>query len=312
MSLHWTPLFESIIRIGGQCNLLIAPFIQTEALKALLRHFDSSKLQVITSWTAVNLAAGVSDPGVYVVLKELNVPLYIHPDIHLKLFVFENDVAFHTSANITAKGLGLAPNCNIEIGCCLTLNLSDWLGINEILETSCRVTDLMHALARQYAVENKHRQAPLPALVLPTNEGVHPFSRLALPQCPSPEELWKFYSTGAVVGAPRATYMHDLWLYKITNANLSKEQFFHQLGVSFQAHPFVKALVSHVKERKTLHFGAVNAWIASNCSDRPTPLRWELKPATSRLYNWLEILAKGISWQRPNHSQILLWNENDT
>ena len=312
MALQWTPLFDSITCIGGQCNLLIAPFIKTDALKALLQHFDNSKLQVITSWTAGNLAAGVSDPDVYLVLEELKIPLYINPNIHMKLFVFEDDVAFHTSANITARGLGLAPNSNLEIGCRLTLELSDWLRINDLLETSCRVTDLMYVQAKRYTDENKDRPPPLPALDLPTNLGVHPFSRQALPQCTSPHELWDFYSTGSVVGGLRSTYMHDLWLYRITCANLSKEQFFHQLGESFQAHPFVKALIVHVKERGTLHFGAVNAWITNNCSDRPTPIRWELKPATSRLYNWLEVLAKGISWKRHHHSQILFWNETST
>jgi hypothetical protein len=284
MTLQWTPLFESIIRIGGQCNLLIAPFIQADALKALLQHFDNSKLQVITSWTASNLARGVSDPNIYKVLKEMAVPLYIHPNIHLKLFVFDDDDAFHTSANITRKGLGLQSNRNIEVGCRLTLELNDWLRINDLLETSCRVTDQVYAKAMRYVEMNKNASPPLPPFDLPANDVMHPFSRQSLPQCPTPEELWDFYCDRSVAVSPRAAYFHDLWLYKISNGNLSREDFMSQLGEAFRSHPFVKAIILLLIDKRTLHFGAVNSWITGSCSDRPTPSRWEIKPATQRLY----------------------------
>jgi hypothetical protein len=306
-SLQWTPVFDSIISIGGQCNLLIAPFIQTDALRALLKHFDNSKLQVVSSWTASSLASGVSDPDVYAVLKEMDVPLYINADIHLKLFIFEDDVAFHTSANITAKGLGLGSNSNIEIGCKLSLALNDWLRINDLLETSHRVTDVMYAKAKCYVDENKNRVPPLPPLVLPSSAGPHPFSRQSLPQCDSPSELWEFYRTGLAIKDSRSACMHDLWLYKITNSNLSRDQFFQQLGDNFRSHPFVQSLLCLLKDRGVLRFGAVNAWITSNCSDRPTPSRWEVKPATKRLYDWLTFFVSQISWSQPNHTQVISW-----
>jgi hypothetical protein len=94
---------------------------------------------------------------------------------------------------------------------------------------------------------------------------------------------------------------------EIKRTDLTKEQFFKQIGNAFRAHPFVKAVVRLLQEKGTLHFGAVNAWITSNCSDRPTPSRWEIKPATNRLYEWLSHFYDEISWCRPNHSQILIW-----
>lgn len=309
MTLQWTPLFESIIQIGGKCNLLIAPFIQTDALRAILQHFDNSKLQVITSWTASSLAAGVSDPGVYKALKEMQIPLYIHPNIHLKLFVFDDNVGFHTSANITRKGLGVVPNSNIEIGVRLPLELSDWLRINDLLETSHRVTDQVYARAQQYVDDDNNRSPPLPPLDLPIIVEVQPFSRQALPQSPTPDDLWEFYRNGSVGTTPRAAYFHDLWLYGITNGDLSREDFQKQLGDAFRSHPFVKALVALLKDQGTLHFGAVNAWITSRCSDKPTPSRWEIKPATQRLYEWLTFFFGEVSWSRPNVSQIIKWTD---
>jgi phosphatidylserine/phosphatidylglycerophosphate/cardiolipin synthase-like enzyme len=309
MTLQWTPLFESIIQVGGKCNLLIAPFIQTDALIALLQHFDNSKLQVITSWTASSLATGVSDPRVYKVLKEMQVPLYIHPNIHLKLFVFDDNVGFHTSANITRKGLGLVPNSNIEVGVHLPLELNDWLRINDLLETSHRVTDQVYTKAQRYVDENKNTSPPLPPFELPIICEVHPFSRQALPQSPTPDDLWAFYRNGSAGTTPRAAYFHDLWLYGITKGNLSREDFQKRLGEAFRSHPFVEAIVTLLKDRGTLHFGAVNAWITNSCSDRPTPSRWEIKPATQRLYEWLTCFFDEVSWSRPNVSQIITWTD---
>ena len=309
MKLQWTPLFESISQIGGKCNLLIAPFIQTDALMALLQHFDNSMLQVITSWTAANLATGVSDPEIYKVLKKMQVPLYIHPNIHLKLFVFEDNLGFHTSANITRKGLGLVPESNIEVGVCLPLELNDWLRINDVLETSHRVTDQIYTKAVQYVEENKNRFPPLPPLNLPKIYEPHPFSRQSLPQCPTPDDLWAFYRDGLVGNTPRSAYFHDLWLYGITKGNLSRDEFMEQLGNAFRTHPFVEAIVTLLKDRRTLHFGAVNAWITNNCSDRPTPSRWEIKPVTQGLYEWLTFFFNEVSWSRPNFSQIISWTD---
>lgn len=308
-SLRWTPLFDSIVELGSECNLLIAPFIQSDAIKAFLNRFDNRKLQVITSWTAANLASGVSDPEVFPLLDAMEIPLYINSDIHLKLFVFENDVAFHTSANITAKGLGLCPKPNVEIGCSVDLGLNDWLQINELLETSSRVTDELYQKAQRYAKENKNAIPPLPPLVLATPTGTHPFSRQSLPQCLSPEELWEFYSTGATGESSRAACMHDLWIYNITATGLPRDEFLRELGNNFRTQPFVTALVRLLQDKGTLHFGAVNAWITSNCSDRPTPTRWELKPATNRLYDWLSLFFPEISWSSPRYSQILRWTK---
>lgn len=282
-----------------------------DALEALLKHFDNSKLQVITSWTDSSLASGVSDPNVHAVLKEMDVPLYINDNIHLKLFIFEDEIAFHTSANITAKGLGLGANRNVEIGCQLTLVRNDWLHINDLLDTSSRVTDEMYLKAQQYVDDNKNLCPPLPPLVLPASVGIHPYSRQSLPQCKSPEELWNFYSGIACDDAPSAC-IHDLWVYKVTKEHKSKAEFFHQLGNNFRTQPFVKALVAYLEERKSLSFGAVNSWITNSCSDRPTPSRWEVKPATNKLYNWLTCFYNEISWSKPNHSQVIFWNNLKT
>ena len=106
--LFWTPLFEHIPDVGESCILLISPFIQRRAIERLIENIEESdSLQVVTRWNPSDVVSGVSDLEVYPYLDDLGIPLYINSRIHLKLTIFENDKAFHSSANVTHRGLGI-------------------------------------------------------------------------------------------------------------------------------------------------------------------------------------------------------------
>jgi hypothetical protein len=308
-SLVWSPLIDEIAKCKTPCKLLVAPFIQADALKHLLSKIETQKLQVITSWTAHNLASGVSDPNVFELLNENKIPLYSNSNIHLKLFVFDHNIGFHTSGNITSRGLGLSKARNIEIGCRVRLNVTDWLRIHEILNESSRITDSDFQCAKNFVLQNKKASVPLPPLDMNTEKGPQLFSRQSLPQSESPETLWSFYITGQPE-SQMAACVHDLSLYKVPITGLEKEDFFQHLKSNFEAHPFIEQLINMLKTEGHLRFGAVNEWITKHCKDRPTPSRWELKPTTKRLYTWLSSLIQQITWEQPNYSQILYWNDN--
>jgi hypothetical protein len=63
-----------------------------------------------------------------------------------------------------------------------------------------------------------------------------------------------------------------------------------------------------IKKEKNARFGLVNEWLQQNCSDKPTPYRWELKATTRCLYDWLAYFFPEISWDRPSYSMILRWS----
>src|SRR5262249_54640128 len=111
-SLVWSPTHEYLadrIRQEKQLRILIAPFIKLEALKQLVSICkDTSELQVIVRWKAKDLLTAASDLAIYPFLRDRGIPLYTHSEIHLKLFLFTDALAFHTSGNITEKGLGIA------------------------------------------------------------------------------------------------------------------------------------------------------------------------------------------------------------
>jgi hypothetical protein len=86
-------------------------------------------------------------------------------------------------------------------------------------------------------------------------------------------------------------------------------EFNRSLGEAFRKTPFVRDFVDLLKGETSLRFGAVNTWIHQKCEDVPLPYRWEIKEHTRILYNWLAYYFPGITWDRPQHSQIIHWQK---
>lgn len=311
--LVWNPLGDYLRPKLQACTgvkLFIAPFIQKAALATLVEACaDVSLLRVITRWNACDVASGVSDLEVYPYLKSKGVKLYVHKSIHLKLFVLDQNVAFTASGNITGRGIGLlgGPG-NVEVGCEAPLALADWLKIHEILEDSIAVDEAVYGKAKAFKNSLPSQNDELPMLNLePATRKA--FSWLSLPASENPEALFEFYETLNANIPPSkdvAVFMHDLVLYRIPQG-LGRSQFFELLRGRFVQHPFIVAVVKLLKKEKTARFGLVNEWLQRNCSDKPTPFRWELKTTTRRLYDWLAYFYPEINWDQPNHSMILRW-----
>lgn len=317
-SLIWSPTYEYVadrIRAHRQLRVLIAPFIKRNALEKLLHVCEhKSDLSIIVRWNGRDIASGASDVSVYPYLNELRIPLYVHPRIHLKLLIFNDALAFHTSGNITQRGLGLQPQQNIEIGCQVEIDFTDWSKIYEILNESTRVDDSVYDEACIYLDENKSKSPPLPNLKFQAKSDKR-FSKLSLPSSPNPEELFRFYEAPEEVGsgdAEVAAFMHDLVLYRIPEG-LDRVAFFQILRERFVNHAFTRAIVSLIQEERSARFGLVNEWMTTNCSDKPTPYRWEMKSVTRRLYDWLDYFFPEISWDVPGaHSMVIRWSDSST
>lgn len=265
---------------------------------------DHSELQIITRWDPSSLLSGATDAGVFPYLDDLAIPLYIHPSIHLKLYVFDDSTAFHSSGNITSRGLGLSAHSNIEVGCLTELTQYDWGMILNLLEDSTRVTADVYARARKYVEDNAAPPPPSPPLDLALTAR-KPFSRLSLPASPDPCALFRFYRGDRLSEDESITaYAHDIILYHLPS-DLDESSFYAHLGEAFTTHPFIESVVQLLREEKEARFGLVNGWITNLCADTPTPYRWELKPATRRLYDWLAHFFDDIEWSRPRHSMIL-------
>jgi hypothetical protein len=313
--LVWTPTYDYVaqkIREKKRLELVIAPYIKREALKQLLDECeDVSNLKVIVRWNPQDIIVGVSDIEIYEDLKAKSIPLYRHSSIHLKMLVFNQNWAFHTSGNITQSGLGLRANPNIEVGAQIQLEPKDWIEIYKLLEHANLIDDALYEKACEYKEANKSKPDPLPPLDLEPDED-KAFSRFSLPAIRSPEKLYEIYQNpGSFKDDDElfSAFVHDISLYNVA-AGLGKEQFFEQLGMGFKAHPFTESVAGFVKGKESARFGEMNAWITSQCSDNPTPYRWEIKQTSNKLYDWLDYFFEEITWDVPGaRSQVIYWKK---
>jgi len=310
MNLVWSPvgvqLLDRISHEGG-IRLLMAPFIQRSALSILLEHLSSSDdIKIITRWKAEDLATGVSDPYVYEECATHNIPLYIHPTIHLKLFTMGSGNCFCGSANITMSGLGLPSDGNLEAGVWSSVGVGDWLKVYEIIESSRLVDEAVFKVAAEYSEKFLKTGQQLPPLCFPRHIP-HEYTLASLPATSSPETVAAFG-----VGECNAEnendincLMHDLVQFGVKDHS-DKKDILVQIGEQFLAHPFVKKAIEHIKESGSLRFGEMADWIHAHCDDVPIPYRWEVKSATHVLFNWLEYYVPAISWSVPGkYSQVI-------
>jgi hypothetical protein len=315
--LVWTPTYDYVaqkIRAEKKLLFVIAPFIKRHALQELLHQCeDHSELQVIVRWSASDIVSGVSDLEIYEDLKARNIPLYRHSSIHLKMLVFNQNWAFHTSGNITQKGLGIGENPNIEVGAQIRLEIKDWIEIQKLLAGATLIDEALYEVARQYREANKSKTDLLPPLRLEAKED-KAFSILSLPAIQSPEKLYQIHQEPEAFRDEAdlySSFVHDIALYNIGN-NLNETHFLHQLSQNFKAQSFTEAVVHFIQEKQSVRFGEMNAWITDHCSDKPTPYRWELKVTTNKLYDWLAFFYDEISWEIPGaHSQVLYWSSKN-
>lgn len=314
-ALIWGPVYRPLqahMLGGDRLLLLISPFISLDALKILLQYTQAhSDIKVVTRWRPEDLLSGVSDIAIYPYLRERRIPLYIHHDIHLKLYIFTSNNAFSTSGNLTLRGFGYSERSNIEVGGFVQLTQEDWSRIYVLIKNSKQVDDDMYQRCKRY-IETCPKIV-MPAVPPPDLYGTaKSYTLSTLPAMETPDKLAEFYFNQNRPGwsaeeIRRAT--HDIVTFAIP-LGLGKPDFDQQLSDSFRITPFVLEFVQLLKTEKSLRFGAVNDWIYRMCEDVPLPYRWDIKENTRIFYNWLEHFFTEIVWDRPNYSQVIYWREN--
>lgn len=314
--LIWNPVCRAVeerIQSGDKLLLAISPFVKQGALESLLSNgCISADAKVIVRWRPEDIYNQVTDVGIYSLLRDQHVSLYRNDQIHLKLYVFESNVAFHTSGNLTNRGFGYGNMSNIEVGGFVRLKSEDWAKIYCIIESSMLIDDELFAAFQAYANSCPRSGESAPPLELP-EDTKKPYSIFSLPASEQPELLCSYYKSGCrdtVDPETERRFIHDLGLYRMPSG-LNGKQFMAHLRTSFNAQPFIQDLVAFIQVEKAVRFGAVNEWIHQHCTDVPLPYRWEIKENTRILYNWLSAFIPQIRWDVPGaKSQVMYWEDD--
>ena len=310
--LKWGPVFaplEARLRGGDPLLLVISPFIGLEALQRFVEKAGSPRgIKVIVRWRPEDLRNAVSDIAIFPYLAERGIPLYVNQDIHLKLYVFESNVAFCTSGNLTLRGFGYNEKANIEVGCFVSLMQEDWLRLYDLIGKSRQVDEKLYFIYKQYldtCPKASEPPTPPPDLFGPGKT----YTISSLPAMESPKKLAEFYFNVDMANRPAEEVRraaHDCAIFAVP-AGLDQVTFDQRLGHSFRTTPFVVDFIAVLKGEGSLRFGAVNDWIHRKCEDVPLPYRGEIKENTRIFYNWLQYFVPEITWDRPNYSQVIYW-----
>lgn len=295
--------------IGNSQSLFIfSPYIKLETLKKLIDGNKKVKA-VFVRWETRDLIVGASDLEIYPYLKANKITLYRNSRLHLKAYIDEYKKCFLTSANISSRALNFPTHSkyNYEIGTIIeNLSIEDRLYFSIIESDSTLITDNLYEQIRYQLSEKKKDFPNEDEFVLKFEAPDKDFLISALPMTYSVETLYRIYENKKFVSEVELNCaLHDLAIYNIP-WGLSSSEFRQKLSNAFFSHNFIKVFLKNLEETGEVYFGTAKEWILKNCTDVPTPRKWEITENIQILYRWIEKLGNGkYKIDRPNYSERL-------
>lgn len=299
-------LSEYISNSQGLC--IFSPYIKLETLKSLIDGSDKVK-SVFVRWETKDLILGSSDLEIYPYLKSKGIALYRNSRLHLKAYLDEYKNCFLTSANISARALNLPhySTYNYEIGTIVEdLGIEDRLYFSIIESDSILITDNIYKQLNEQLPEKKKEFPDEDEFHFKFEAPDKDFLISALPMTYSVETLFRIYEDKEFVNDLELNcVLHDLAIYKIP-LGLTSTEFREKLTEAFFSHKFVKCFLTNLESTGEVYFGTAKDWIHKNCTDVPTPRKWEITENIQILYKWIVKLGNGkYEVVRPNYSERL-------
>jgi hypothetical protein len=191
----------------------------------------------------------------------------------------------------------------------LQLSSDDWANIYQVIATSRQVDEALYSRLKTYVENYPDHVRVMPPFDFVDRTKTKIYTISSLPATETPRQLAEYYRDPlGRIYAPddirRAA--HDLVTFG-SGPGLNSVDFETQVGDAFRRTPFVNDFVLHLRDNNDLRFGAVKDWIHQRCQDVPLPYGWEIEESTRILYNWLAHFYPDITWDRPNHSQVIYW-----
>ncbi|MDB4453813.1 hypothetical protein N9226_00640 [bacterium] len=314
--IFWSPLLPALEREAqhrGGIIKIISPFAKTEPVLRLLSHnAPETRAAVLCRWSASDLASGIADLELFQALQELGIPLFIHPEIHLKLYVFADRHALQGSGNATGSGLGLRGS-QVEVASISNLTEFDEQQIRRLFSNATRVTDSIHDDLLEYQRAHQTPAAALPPLpqsalpLQPTGAVAGQMKLDWLPMSWSPLEL------AQLIGwAPHLSPMQEIVLrndLEVLGQDLSFAA--DPVGVAgerFLALPLIQALVEPLRDRGRAQFGVLRNWLLDLAVDSAEIPRPQVDQAVSRVRSWLAASSPSVEISQPNHTEMTFWH----
>jgi hypothetical protein len=282
--------------ISNSENLSIfVPYIKLESLKQLLASTNNC-FAIIVRWETKDLILGSSDLEVYQYCKEKNITLYRNSRLHLKAYIEDYKKCIMGSPNISSRALNL-PEMNLynyELATTIeNLSIDDRLYFSVILNESTLITDSVYEQLKEQLPEKEKEFPGETEFEFKIEAPDKNFLISSLPMTYNVKTLLRICETRETVNEVELNCaMHDLALYDLP-LGLSSDVLRARLKGTFFNHPFIKAFLLNLETNEEIYFGAAKDWIHKNCTDVPTPRKWEITENIQILYRWIVDLGEG-------------------
>jgi|GEM_PF-1225731 len=303
----YASLFDFILTTNSEL-IIICPFIKKNALEKVLAQLSSDvKVVVVVRWKLEDLISGSSDLEIYPIIRKLNHKLYLHHNIHLKIFLKDKKEIFLGSANITNSGLGLDANSNIEA---ISVNDSDQnaiFEISKILKSSKIVNEDLFNTISEIVVKFENSKINLKSEredMEKQDEKIFEKNITNLvvvdfPFCDSPQTFIRNYFDPDLYSAEMA---HDIKLFGV-----SKEESKNTLTVklkkeflSSSAFTWQNSIVGD-----GVSFGRYSSLLHDALTDDPKPYRKKIKELVNNMINWTLFFTNEYKIDKYAHTIVL-------
>ncbi len=293
---------SSLCESVGERAVFISAFVKNDSFEKYSNRIgnDKSVSKVLfVRWRLSDLVTGASDTQVYQTARALGWKVYLHQDLHAKVYVLDKRVLMG-SANLTMSGMQLnlsSPNLETMLLTDTQDELESWM--SSLIENSIYLDDEL--FERIQADVDKHPKQYNPSISYSTKVLGIIAARQKSPQFYTADMLWSESPTAILNGLSSGTLTsdveHDLGLLQPAEPyELDKLREAFKLSISW------RWLIKNASE--PIYFGELSSKLHDALQDDPKVYRKTVKSLLTNLLNWAQAcVPESINIDAPNYSQ---------
>ena len=262
---------ENYFKVSKICFCYSAFFTDSAAVWFLKNRLKKENTRVLLRGRPDDFLRGASTISAIKMILEKDIEIKISSALHAKIYVFDN-IIYAGSANLTAKGMALCENPNIEFGMNGNPTKRDLAIVENLWDQANRIDNRKLQIMQNYL------------------DGVQTANLKEKPtQMVWPDEI---------ISETRDLYCSDFPI-DLNDDDVrwsNREHFLSSLSYNW--------LLNTVKKKGEVYFGELSQSLHATIFDDPKPYRKEIKDLLANLLNLVEKYDnRNLEIDRPRHSQ---------
>jgi len=275
--------------------LAMSAFIKRDGLVYLAESISEGiDVKIVARWQKQDLLAGASDLDAFEFCLGRGWEFGVHPSLHAKVTLIDDESVFLGSANITKRGLSIDQPGNLEVGTALSIGSFD---LGQIKKIEDDVTWIDEAIYER--LKSELENCTTPESIKASNWSFDLYSS------PNTVEggLWIMdlpFDSPAAIFEGTESAIHDRAIFGLS-LNASKVEIGHAFRQS-AIYSFVRA---RLNEHDDINFGKLSSIIHTAVIDDLKPYRKAIKELVVNIYAWCEVYGSDLLIVRHKHTKSM-------